>query len=57
MLDVTSQAQIVRLLTELNRDRGLSLIFISHDADLLDIAADRILTLKDGALLPSDRED
>lgn len=57
MLDVTSQAQIVRLLTELNRDRGLSLIFISHDADLLDIAADRILTLKDGMLLPSDRED
>ncbi len=57
MLDVTSQAQIVRLLTELNRDRGLSLVFISHDADLLDIAADRILTLKDGALLPSDRED
>lgn len=57
MLDVTSQAQIVRLLTELNRDRGLSLIFISHDADLLDIAADRILTLKDGVLLPSDRED
>lgn len=57
MLDVTSQAQIVRLLTELNRDRGLSLVFISHDADLLDIAADRILTLKDGALLPSDPED
>lgn len=50
MLDMTSQAQIAELLTELNRKRGLAVIFISHDASLNRAFADRILRLEDGVV-------
>ena len=52
MLDMTSQAQIMRLLADLNERRGLSLIIISHDDALLSAAADRILLLDEGRLSP-----
>lgn len=52
MLDMTSQAQIMRLLADLNARRGLSLIIISHDDALLSAAADRILLLDEGRLSP-----
>lgn len=47
-LDVTIQAQIVGLLEELKRRRGLSLIFISHDLRLVSRIADRILVMYGG---------
>jgi len=47
-LDVTIQKQIVELLKTLRRTRGISIIFISHDIDLVAEISDRILVMYGG---------
>ncbi len=47
-LDVTTQAQVVALLTELRNNKGLSIIFVSHDLALVSMLCDRIMVMKDG---------
>ncbi|SFT43554.1 ABC-type dipeptide/oligopeptide/nickel transport system, ATPase component [Lachnospiraceae bacterium XBD2001] len=47
-LDVTTQAQVVKLLLELRREEGLSLVFVSHDLALVSQLCDRVMVLKDG---------
>jgi peptide/nickel transport system ATP-binding protein len=49
-LDVTVQAQILRLLAELRDRRGLSIIFITHDLGVVSQLADRIAVLYAGRL-------
>ena len=44
-LDVSIRAQIVNLLQELKRKKGLSLIFIAHDLAVVKHISDRILVL------------
>ena len=48
-LDVTVQAQILRLLKELQADLGVSVIFITHDLGVIAELADRVVVIKDGA--------
>lgn len=50
-LDVTIQAQICNLLRDLVRDTGLSIIFISHDLDLVAQLCDRVAVMFGGHLL------
>lgn len=50
-LDVTIQAQICGLLRDLVRDTGLSIIFISHDLDLVAQLCDRVAVMFGGHLL------
>jgi len=50
-LDVETQARIVQLLARLQRDRGLSTIFISHDLSVVAALADRIAVLQHGRLV------
>jgi len=50
-LDVTIQAQICALLRDLVRDTGLSIIFISHDLDLVAQLCDRVAVMFGGHLL------
>lgn len=50
-LDVTIQSQVVHLLAEQQRTRGMSLIFITHDLDLAAEVADRIFVAYAGRIV------
>jgi oligopeptide/dipeptide ABC transporter ATP-binding protein len=50
-LDVTIQAQILRLLEELNRQRGLATILITHDLGVVAEVADRVLVMYAGRVV------
>lgn len=50
-LDVTVQAQIVNLLLRLRRERNLSVIFISHDINLVKEISDRICVMYNGQVV------
>ncbi|MBN3755420.1 ABC transporter ATP-binding protein [Paraburkholderia sp. Tr-20389] len=50
-LDVSVQAAILNLLADLQRDRGVSYVFISHDLNVVRYLSDRIAVLYVGRLL------
>jgi oligopeptide/dipeptide ABC transporter ATP-binding protein len=50
-LDVTIQAQILKLLQELNRDRGLAVILITHDLGVVAEIADRVMVMYAGRIV------
>ncbi|MDN3526369.1 dipeptide ABC transporter ATP-binding protein [Halomonas sabkhae] len=50
-LDRSVQAQLVTLLRELQRKRGISYLFISHDLAVVRAMAHRLLVLKDGVVV------
>jgi peptide/nickel transport system ATP-binding protein/oligopeptide transport system ATP-binding protein len=50
-LDVTIQAQILRLLEDLNRERGLATILITHDLGVVAEMADRVLVMYAGKVV------
>ncbi len=50
-LDVTIEAQIVSLLLRLRRERGLSIIFISHNIHLVAEISDRIAVMYGGKIM------
>jgi oligopeptide/dipeptide ABC transporter ATP-binding protein len=50
-LDLSTQAQMLNLLTSLRAERGLSYLFISHDLAVVRHMADRIVVLYQGRVM------
>lgn len=50
-LDVSVQAQILNLLNEIQRDRGISYLFITHNFGVVRYLADEVLVMKSGEVV------
>jgi peptide/nickel transport system ATP-binding protein len=56
-LDVSVQAQIINLISELKRDMGFTCLFISHDISVVRYLSDRILVMKHGKIIDQGEAD
>ncbi len=56
-LDVSSQAQILSLLSDLRKDRGMSMIFVSHDLAVVSTLCDRIIVMRSGVIVEEGRTE
>jgi ABC-type oligopeptide transport system ATPase subunit len=52
-LDVSIQSQILNLIKQLQKDLGLTMIFISHDLGVVHYVADRIAVMYQGKIVES----
>jgi ABC-type glutathione transport system ATPase component len=50
-LDVTTQAQILALIRELQREHGTGVLFITHDFGVVSEIADRVVVLRQGEVV------
>ena len=50
-LDVTIQAQILKLLKDLQRERGMSIMLITHDIGIVRKVSDRVAVMTAGAIV------
>ena len=50
-LDVTTQAQVIKLLMEIRDAENVSIILVSHDLALVSMICDRIMVMKDGVVV------
>jgi len=56
-LDVTTQAEVMAILDELRRERGLALLFITHDLELAAAVCDRTAVMYAGQMVETRTSD
>ncbi len=56
-VDVTTQAEILKLIAELQRERNASVLFITHDFGVVSQIADRICVMNEGEIVESGRAE
>jgi len=56
-LDVSVQAEVLNLLSALRRDLGLTYVFVSHDLGVIGQMCDRLIVMRDGALIEEIKAD
>jgi len=56
-LDVSVQAQVLRLLVELKARHDLTYVFISHDLAVVEAVADRVVVMSEGAVVEEGRPE
>jgi peptide/nickel transport system ATP-binding protein len=56
-LDVTVQAQILRLIRELQDEDGMAVLFITHDMGVVAETADRMVVMRDARIVESGTTD
>lgn len=50
-LDVAVRAQVLNLLRDLQEELGMAYLFIGHDLALIEVIADRVMVMKQGAVV------
>ncbi|MBB3994964.1 peptide/nickel transport system ATP-binding protein [Sulfitobacter undariae] len=56
-LDVTTQAQILKLIEDLRKSRGMAVIFITHDFGVVADIADRVIVMQKGEIVETGTAD
>ena len=51
MLDVSVQAQVVELIKEKQREKGISILYVSHDLDVIKAVCQRIAVMNEGRIV------
>ena len=50
-LDSSTAGEIIDLLVSLNKDKGLTILMVTHDKETAEVVSDSIITLKDGSII------
>jgi putative ABC transport system ATP-binding protein len=50
-LDSSTAGEIIDLLVSLNKDKGLSILMVTHDKETAELVSDSMITLKDGSII------
>ena len=50
-LDASVRERVLQLLTRLQQDRGLTMIFVSHDLDVVAAVSDDVLVMQNGVIV------
>ncbi|GLW96764.1 ABC transporter ATP-binding protein [Microtetraspora sp. NBRC 16547] len=56
-LDVTTQEEVIAIIDELRRERGLAMLFITHDLDLAAAVCGRIAVMYAGSIVEEQKAD